>query len=178
MIRLLLFMTSVIVAAAALTFLLAAGGSASIDAFGWRFDIPAGAAVIAVAAFSVLLVLSVSLIKDIVGAPGRARVRRDARRREKGLGALTKGFAAVAAGDAPAARKQADIAAKALPDAAVSKILAADAAALSRDEVAASDAHARLLDVDDAGIIGLRGLHAAAIRTDDADGALGVRGGS
>lgn len=158
MVRLLTFIFFVIVAASLLTALLAIDSRASIEAFGWRFDVPTGVAAFLVAAFTTLVVLFASFIKDLADAPKRARARAAFKRRERGLAALTQGFNAAAAGDAQGTRKQAALALKALGDAPAAKILSAEAARLSGDDAAAEAALADLVDAPETAFLALRAL--------------------
>ncbi|MEZ5920632.1 MAG: heme biosynthesis HemY N-terminal domain-containing protein [Parvularculaceae bacterium] len=169
MIRLLIFFLWVVFFAAIATALLwTMNGAFSVEAFGWRFDLPAGAAfIIAIIATAIFAVL-ISTAKDLINAPKRARAHAEIRRREAGLNAVTSGLKSIAAGDASGARKNARIASKALHEAPVTKLLAAQAAQLSGDDAAAGEALAALLETPETEFLALRGLYAKARRDGDA----------
>jgi HemY protein len=170
MLRPLTFTFFIVVAATLLIALLAVNGRATIEAFGWRFDLPTGVAAFLVAAFTTLVVLFASVIKDVAGAPRRAKARAALKRRERGLAALTQGFNAAAAGDAQFASKQSALALKALGDASAARLLAAHVAQISGDDAAAEAALADLVDAPDTAFLALRALleRARAAGDDDA----------
>jgi HemY protein len=168
MIRILIFIGWVIFFAAALTALLSLRETASIEAFGWRMELPIGVAAASLLASCALLFGAASLTGEALTARRRAAARRDALRREKGLAAVTKGLDAIAAGDAAAARRQAAIAGKALGGAPVARLIAAQAAQLAGDEAAAGEALAELLDHPETEFLALRGLYARAEKSGDA----------
>jgi HemY protein len=171
MIRLLIFFVVVIVIATGATMLLAMDGSITASIAGWRFDLPIGAAAGLLLVFTALVAGLVSLLKDLMRVPGSARRRARERRREKGVAALTKGFEAIAEGDAEAARRHAAAATKTLEEATVAKLLAAQAAEASGDEIALGEALAGLLETPGAEFIARRGLFEKARRDGDNDAA-------
>lgn len=171
MVRVLTFFFWVIVAASALTILLAADSVSSIEAFGWRFEIATGVGVFLIAAFTTLVTLFASFIKDLANAPKRARARAEVKRRERGLAALTGGFNAIAAGDVVRARKYAATALKALGDAPAAKLLSARSALLSGDDAAAEAALSALVDAPETEFLALQGLCLTAKATGDLEAA-------
>lgn len=173
MIRILIFTVWVIFFAFALTAIFLLDGSVPIEAFGWRMDAPAALVVIAGLIFTAVLIIATSTIKDLAGAPKAARARREIALREKGLSAVTRGLEAIAAGDGAAARREAQVAAKALPAAPVAKLIAAQAAQLTGDDVAAGAALADMLDTPETEYLALRGLYARAMRAGETDAARG-----
>ncbi|HBS30188.1 MAG TPA: hypothetical protein DEA40_00335 [Parvularcula sp.] len=99
MLRLLIFIFSIVFFAAAATILLTLGQSVQVAAFGWKMDAPAGVAGAAVALFLGVFGLLVSLYKDIAGMRRRRVLRGVLRRREKGVDALVEAAAAHARAD-------------------------------------------------------------------------------
>lgn len=160
MIRLLIFLLWIVFFAALLTLLFTLKSEVSAEAFGWRFDVPLGVLLGALAGFSALLIGATALIKDALKAPGSSRARRAARRRETGLAALAKGFEALSAGDPAGARKAADAAGKALGEAAVVRLLAAEAAPNGA-------AFAGLLNAPETEFLALKGAYERARRDGD-----------
>ncbi|MEQ8667429.1 MAG: heme biosynthesis HemY N-terminal domain-containing protein [Rhodospirillales bacterium] len=127
----------------------------------------AGVALVAVAA---ALVYRVWLF--FRRAPDSIRVAWRARRRNKGLQALTKGMVAVAAGDPDEARKQARRAENLLQDPPLTMLLSAQAAQLAGDDGAAERFFRAMTDNRETEFLGLRGLLNQAIKRGDRDAAL------
>ncbi|MCB2112314.1 MAG: heme biosynthesis HemY N-terminal domain-containing protein [Parvularculaceae bacterium] len=173
MIRILIFFGWVIFFAGALTVFATVRNVVGLEAFGWRADIPAGAAIVAMLVAVALVALSISVVKDIAMAPKASRARREIEKREKGLAAITRGLEAIALGDGPAAKREAAIAIRNLKDAPVAKLIAAQAAHLSGDDMAAGEALAGLLEAPETEFLALRGLYARALRTGDRGAAEG-----
>jgi HemY protein len=96
-----------------------------------------------------------------------------ARRRQKGLDALTRGMVAAGAGDVRLAGKSAREAEKHLGDQPLALLLRAQAAQLGGDREAAERAFHRMLDKPETRILGLRGLHIEALRRGDSTAAHG-----
>jgi HemY protein len=171
MIRILTFILWIAFFAAALTILAAAPGTLGAEAFGWRFDLPVGAAFGALFLLAALLIGATSLTKDALAAPRQGRARKETGRREKGVLALTKSLEALAAGDAVAAKKNADLAMKTLGAAPVARLLAAQAMRLKGDEAAAGEALAGMLAAPETEFLALRELYAKARRESDVEAA-------
>ncbi len=173
MIRILIFFSWVVFFAAVLTLFATLKNPIGVEAFGWRADLPVGAAIVAALIALTLLALAISVIKDFAVAPKTARARREIERREKGLAAVTRGLEAIALGDGAAAKREATIAARTLKEAPVAKLIAAQAAHLSGDDAAAGEALAGLLDAPETEFLALRGLYARALRNGDKTAAEG-----
>lgn len=90
MIRLLIFIFSVVFFAAAVTILLTLGEAVHIEAFGWRMDPPAGVAAAVIALVLGAFGLLVSLYKDFTGMRRRRVLRGVLKRREKGVDTLVE----------------------------------------------------------------------------------------
>lgn len=114
MIRLLIFILSVVFFAAAATILLTLGQRVSVEAFGWKMDAPAGVAGAFIALFFAAFGLLVSLYKDFTGMRRRRVLRGVLRRREKGVAALVEAAQAHARAEYPKAAKHARKASKLL----------------------------------------------------------------
>ncbi len=90
--------------------------------------------------------------------PGRVGALFSARRREKGLEAISSGMVAIAAGDPVEARRQAVAAEKHLSGEPMTLLLAAQAAELNEDDRAAQIYYDRMIKREDTEFLGLRGL--------------------
>jgi HemY protein len=108
------------------------------------------------------------------GGPGRIGAVFSARRREKGLEALSSGMVAIAAGDAVEARRQAIEAEKHLSGEPMTLLLAAQAAELNEDDRAARIYYDRMIARDDTEFLGLRGLINRARKENDNEKAISL----
>lgn len=105
-------------------------------------------------------------------SPGRIGGAFFARRRNKGLDALSNGMVAIAAGDAEEARKAAVLAEKHLKGEPLALLLSAQAAELNDDNRAAKIYYDRMAEREDTEFLGLRGLIVRARADNDVDAAL------
>ncbi len=124
----------------------------------------AGAMLIAALA---LLAIAWSVLRAIIGAPGTITAFFRDRRRERGLDALTKGVVAAGAGDAVAAKRYASLAGRFLGDAPLARLLQAQAAQLSGDEVTVKRVFDTMLQAPETEVLGLRGLFVQARQDGD-----------
>ncbi|WP_373086004.1 heme biosynthesis protein HemY [Sneathiella sp.] len=127
--------------------------------------------IIVVAALALVFAVIVALIYRfwvwLKHGPGRIGEVFSARRREKGLEALSSGMVAIAAGDAGEARRQAVEAEKNLSGEPMTLLLAAQAAELNEDDRAARVYYDRMLARADTEFLGLRGLISRAHKEGD-----------
>lgn len=125
MIRLLIFILSIVFFAALATILLTLGQSVHVEAFGWKMDAPAGVAGAGAALFLGAFGFLVSLYKDFTALRRRRVLRGVLRRREKGVDALVEATAAHARADFSKAGKLAQKASKLLDRDDIVALLAA-----------------------------------------------------
>ena len=172
MIRLLIFLLVVAIAAFGLTWLADNPGQMSLVWRGveYRFPLMLGVGVVALVA--ILVSLAWGIVRFVFRIPSLVSIASRARRREKGLTALSHGMIAVGAGDARAAAKHAAQARKLLGDAPLTKLLRAQAAQLSGDRRGAIAAFNEMLSHAETHGLGLRGLHLEARRSGDHAAAL------
>lgn len=147
-------------------------GAVSIDWQGWRIDTSIAVLLVALLIVIVVTALSYRFYRSIVSSPGRWRFGVAARRRERGQRALTLGMVAVAAGEAGEAARQSRKASSLLEPQPLTLMLAAQAAQLNGDELAARRLFAQMLDRPDTAFLGLRGLMTAALKAGDHGAAL------
>lgn len=114
MLRLLIFILSVVFFAAAATILLTLGQAVHVEAFGWKLDVPAGVAGAVIALTLGAVGLLVSLYKDAMGMRRRRVLRGVLKRREKGVDLLVEAASAQARADTAKAGKLAQKAARLL----------------------------------------------------------------
>ncbi len=117
--------------------------------------------------FAVLVALAYRFWIWLKHGPGRIGAIFSARRRDKGLEAISNGMVAIAAGDADEARRQAIAAEKHLSGEPMTLLLAAQAAELNEDNRAASIYYDRMMARQDTEFLGLRGLINRAIKEGD-----------
>jgi HemY protein len=154
--------------------------------FSWIADHPGGFALtfgnlqidtslpVALVALVVLFVVvwaAIAALRLIVGAPGLLSAAGRVRGQEKGRKALARGMIAAAAGDVRAAERAGVEATRRLRDDSLVLLLEAQNAQLSGDREAAGRIFRRMVDRPDMRLLGLRGLHAEALRRGDSEAA-------
>ena len=148
-------------------------GRASVEWLGWRIDMTAAAAALAIIIGAFLAVAIWRIALWIVTTPARQAALRAEARRQRGMEALSRGFLAAAAGDGSEARRLAQQAAELVEDApALVRILAAQAAEAAGDAAAAQSAYAAMLGFPEMRLAGHRGLMQGAIAQGDHEAAL------
>ncbi len=172
MIRLLLFLAALALAAYGLTWLAENPGQVALTWRGVEYDVSLMVALGVVAGLAILLSLAWGIIRFVVRLPSLVSLAAKARRREKGFAALSRGMVAVGSGDARAASRHAAEARKALGDEPLAKLLRAQAAQLAGDRAGAAAAFREMLDHPQTHALGLRGLHIEARRSGDHEAAL------
>jgi HemY protein len=110
--------------------------------------------------------------RTLLAWPRLWRKQRQVKSLELGYKALNKGMLAVAAGDGTMANKQTKRALALLPDIALSHLLAAQAAQLNHDDVAADTHLAKLMLHPDGQLFAMRGQLTRALARDDRTEAL------
>ena len=144
-------------------------GNLSLVWFGYRLDLHP----IALSLLGVLLCLGIlyvigRLVARVVAVPGDIGAMRGHAREAKGYQALTRGLAAAAAGDAREAKRLSVTARKLLShggkEPPITRLLAAQAAQLEGDDVAAQVHFKALAETPETAILGLRGLALGALK--------------
>lgn len=147
-------------------------GHVTIDWIGYRIEASTGVLLVALFVTVVAILVIVRLWDAIWHAPRRMMRARAERRRAAGYRALSKGMVAVAAGDATEARRQARTAHGMLGEPPLTLLLAAQAAQLNGDEMAAQKYFTAMLDRPEMRFLGLRGLLNQALARGDHEAAL------
>jgi HemY protein len=172
MIRLLVFLAALALAAWGLTWL--ADNPGVVD-FVWRGEEYQASLMVAigvVAGLAILLSIAWALLRFIFRLPSLVSFATTARKREKGFKELSRGMIAVGAGDARAAVKHSAEASRLIGHEPMTKLLQAQSAQLSGDTQSAIAAYNAMLDHRETHGLGLRGLHLEARRSGDHDAAL------
>lgn len=158
---------------AALALVIDDPGRASLVWLGWRIDMTAAAAVLLTLAGALAAAIFWRVVLWVASAPKRTQTARAEARRTQHNDALSRGFLASAAGDGSEARRLAQKAADlGGENAALVRILAAQAAETAGDLVAAKAAYTAMLQHPDEKLAGLRGLMQNAVAQNDKPGAL------
>jgi HemY protein len=172
MVRLLLFLVLLALAAYGLVWLAENPGDVALTFHGVEYDVSLMVAIAIVVGLAIVIALAWGVVRFVFRLPSLMSLAAKARRREKGYAALSGGMAAVGSGDARAATRLAAEARKHLGDAPLTKLLRAQAAQLSGDRAGAAAAFRDMLDHPQTHALGLRGLHIEARRAGDHHAAL------
>ena len=135
----------------------------------YRASLLVGAGILLAAAAA--LTLFWGLLTFVFRIPSRVAVAARARRRNRGLAALTRGVVAVGTGDSRNARRHAEEAERLLENEPLALFLKAQAAQLSGDRATAEASFRAMLRNPETQLLGLRGLHVEAQRRGDAEAA-------
>ena len=169
MIRILIFLLSILLVAAAGTYFAYLDSRIAGEAFGMKFDAPSGIVVGALILAFLAAIYITHKVKDIMAMPAKLRAREEASRRARGVAALTRGLEAAAVGDAADAAHHARIAQRHLDDLALTRLLTAQAAQLSGDQAAAKASYTAMLEAPETEFLGLKGLYLQAMAEGDAE---------
>ena len=162
MIRILIFLLSILLLTGAITVLTTFDDRITGEAFGHRFDGPTGF-ILGLIGFAFLAAIYLThKVKDILAMPAKIRRKNADARRERGVAALTRGLEAVAVGDSADAAHHARVAQRHLDETALTRLLSAQAAHLSGDDAGASQSYRAMLEAPETEFLGLRGLYMQA----------------
>ena len=173
MIRVLIFILSVIFVAGAVTYFAGMEDRIEATAFGLKYDVHAGAAIVLLIFGVLTTIFFTSWFKDLAALPSKMKARDREAKRTRGVAALTRGLEAVFVGDAADAQHHARVAHRNLEDLALTRLLTARAAQLAGDEKTAGDSFEAMLDAPETEFLGLHGLYLKAIRENDQAAARG-----
>jgi len=172
MVRLLLFLVLLALAAYGLAWLATNPGDLALTFHGVEYDVSLMVGLAIILGLAILIALAWAIVRFVFRIPSLMSLAARARRREKGYAALSGGMAAVGSGDARAASRLAVEARKHLGDVPLTKLLRAQAAQLAGDRAGAATAFHDMLDHAETHALGLRGLHIEARRAGDHQAAL------
>ena len=167
MLRILIFLLSILFVTYAVTVLASLDGRIQAEAFGLIFDGPAGLIVGGFFTLVAIIVLATVIVKNLMRLPEKIRAREAEARRARGMAALTRGLEAVAVGDASDATHHARVARRHLDEESLTRLLTAQAAQMSGDDVGARENYAAMLEAPETEFLGLRGLYLQAMARDD-----------
>jgi HemY protein len=172
MVRLLIFLAALALAAWGLTWLANNPGVVDLTWRGQEYEVSLMFAIAAVLALAIAIAIVWGVLRFIFRIPSLVSVGAQTRRREKGFRALSRGMLAVGAGDARAAAKHASDASRLIGHEPMTKLLQAQSAQLAGDRQRAVAAYTAMLEHHETHGLGLRGLHVEARRAGDHAAAL------
>ena len=167
MIRIILFLTVIGVAALGAGWFIDRPGSVEIVWLDHRISTSVAVLVAAILLLSATAMIAWWLVVAIVRSPGRIARRVKMRRARKGHRAITRGLIAIGAGDKEAATRYAGEAKRLLPNEPLTLLLGAQSAQLSGDRAAAERMFTTMTGRPDLKLLGLHGLYIEARRRGD-----------
>ena len=171
MIRIILFLISVLVVAWGFAWVADRPGEIAITWMGYRVETSVIVAAFAVAALVLIILMIWSIVRAILRSPEQVSLFFRHRRAIKGYLAISRGLIAVGAGDLRLARRSADDAARLSPGDPLALLLTAQSAQMAGDSVTAERAFRDMSARDDTKLLGLRGLYIEAQRRNDLNAA-------
>jgi len=171
MIRVVLFLLAVAVAALGFAWLADRPGEVAVTWLGYRIETSVMVAALAVVALVLVIVLLWGIVRGILRSPEQVSLFFRHRRAVKGYLALSRGLIAIGAGDLRLARRAADEAARLSPGDPLTLLLTAQSAQMAGDREGAERAFREMIKRDDTKLLGLRGLYIEAQRRNDAHAA-------
>src|SRR5882672_1393146 len=164
MIRVLLFLALVALAAFGFVWIADRPGDIAITWQGRQIETSVMVAAVALVVVVVLAIMVWSVVRTILRSPDLIAMFLSHRRGVRGYLAISRGLIAIGAGDARAARKLASEAEKIAPGEPLTLLLNAQAAQLAGDRATAESAFGAMAARDDTKLLGLRGLYVEAQR--------------
>ena len=171
MIRIVLFLISVLAVAWGFAWVADRPGEIAITWMGYRVETSVIVAAFAVAALVLVTLAIWSIVRLILHSPEQVSLFLRHRRAIKGYLAISRGLIAVGAGDLRLARRSADDATRLSPGDPLALLLTAQSAQMAGDSVTAERAFRDMSTRDDTKLLGLRGLYIEAQRRNDLNAA-------
>jgi HemY protein len=171
MLRLILFLVAVGLAAAGLAWLADRPGELLVEWQGYQIETSVFRAIILLAVIIVLALVAWTLLRHVWHGPANLGGMLAKRRQQQGLDALSSGMIALGAGDKSAAMRAALQARKSLPNEPLTHLLRAQAAQLTGDRTTARRIFEAMLANPDTEQLGLRGLFLEAQRVGETEAA-------
>jgi HemY protein len=167
MIRIVLFLVLIALAAAGAAWVADQTGDVTLTWGGWRVATTLPVFALALGLVVVAAMFAWSIIAALWRTPGRIRRSRRERRHARGRHAITQGLLAIGHGDAAAARQHADAARRHTGSDPLALLLHAQSAQLDGDREGAQRAFRAMAEREGTRLLGLRGLFIEAQRADD-----------
>jgi HemY protein len=167
MIRIVLFLVMVALAAAGAAWMADQTGDVTLSWRGWRIATTLPVFVLGLGFVIVAAMFAWSTLSALWRTPERIRRSRRERRHSRGRHAITQGLLAIGHGDAAAARQHAEAARRHAGNDPLALLLHAQSAQLDGDRDGARRAFRAMAEREDTRLLGLRGLFIEAQRADD-----------
>jgi HemY protein len=167
MIRIILFLVLIALAAAGAAWMADQAGDVVLSSGGWRIETSLPVFALALGVIIVAAVLAWGSLRALWRTPHRIRHARRERRHARGRHAITHGLLAIGHGDSTAARLHADVARRHAANDPLALLLHAQSAQLDGDREGAQRAFRAMAEREDTRLLGLRGLFIEAQRADD-----------
>jgi HemY protein len=167
MVRIILFLGLIALAAAGAAWVADQTGDVSLSWGGWRIETTVPVFALALGVTIVAAVMMWSILRGIWRTPQRMRRKRHERRHARGRHAITQGLLAIGHGDSTSARRHADDARRHATHDPLALLLTAQTAQLEGDREGAQRAFRAMAEREDTRLLGLRGLFVEAQRADD-----------
>ena len=167
MIRIILFLLLIAVAAAGAAWMADQPGDVVMTWGHWRASpsVPTFMLILGIVIVAAIMVWS--LLRMLWRTPGHISRRRRERRHARGRHAITQGLLAIGHGDASSAREHAEVARRHAAQDPLALLLHAQSAQLDGDRAGAQRAFHAMAERPDTRLLGLRGLFVEAQRADD-----------
>jgi HemY protein len=167
MIRIILFLLLIALAAAGAAWVADQTGEVVLSWGGWRVETTPPVFALAVGLIAVAAVIIWSILRAFWRMPARIRHGRRERRQARGRHAITQGLLAIGQGDSTSARAHAEVARRHAAHDPLALLLHAQSAQLDGDREGAQRAFHAMAEREDTRLLGLRGLFIEAQRADD-----------
>jgi HemY protein len=172
MLRIVLFLLLIALAAAGAAWVADQSGDVALSWDGWRLTTTIPVFALGLGIVAVAAVILWSVLREVWRTPERMRRQRHERRHARGRHAITHGLLAIGHGDSSAARRHAEAARRLVPDDPLALLLHAQSAQLEGNRAQAQRAFRAMAEREDTRLLGLRGLFIEAQRADDAVAAV------
>jgi HemY protein len=174
MLRIILFLVLIALAAAGAAWIAEQSGAVVLSGNGWRIERSLPEFVFSLGVIIVAAVLVWSILRGLWRTPARISRARRERRHARGRHAVTHGLLAIGHGDSAAARGHADVARRLAANDPLALLLHAQTAQLDGDREGAQRAFRAMAERKDTRLLGLRGLFIEAQRADDPHAATAI----
>lgn len=172
MVRLVIYLLSILLIATGLAWLADRPGTLQIAWQGYDVETSVFRAVVLLAAALAVAIFLWSVVRAVWNSPAALGNRIVRRRQKRGLEALSGGMIAIGAGDQAAATRYALLARKSLPHEPLTHLLRAQAAQLSGDRATTRRIYEAMLASPETEQLGLRGLFLEAQKEGETEAAL------
>jgi HemY protein len=172
MIRIVLFLLLIALAAAGAAWVADQPGDVALSWGGYKLTTTLSVFALAIAIIVVAAMIVLGMFGALWRTPGRLRRRRHERRHARGRHAITHGLLAIGHGDSAAARQHAEVARRLAGNDPLALLLHAQSAQLDGDREGARAVFGAMAEREDTRLLGLRGLFIEAQRADDAVAAV------